>query len=195
MDTVFVDFHLIGTSPADVKKATQALGRAVKQTLATEESDVVGKASKPVASETPFPEGFYQASTGAAFELNDSAQETVFSQLEKLLKSTAQHPNMRAAVAVSWRLNGESVYAISVNVQGQVDRRFTNDDDTMVEQLGMSYDEAVASDELVDLIGDRMLSFLLTPAPEAFAPLIAERLHDRMDQTLPAAPARRKPRV
>lgn len=195
MDTVFVDFHLIGTSPADVKKATQALGRAVKQTLATEESDVVGKASKPVASDSPFPEGFYQTSTGAAFELNDSAQETVFSQLEKLLKSAAQQPNMRAAVAVSWRLNGESVHAISVNAQGQVDRRFTNDDDTMVEQLGMSYDEAVASDELVDLIGDRMLSFLLTPAPEAFAPLIAERLHDRMDQTLPAAPVRRKPRV
>ena len=187
--TYFIDLHVLGQDPKHIRTALSAWRKDAKKSLATGDGDVVGKAAETKPAQAPFPAVGMVGVAGAAFDHNAlaDADETI----ERLAKKAAVSLGVQAVVAVWWRLDGESVKFTAINADGQVERRFLEDGEAMESALGQSLQDALADDDALDGIGDKLLPVFMDPAPEPLKGLFALQRQDALDATLEPG---RKPR-
>lgn len=191
--THFVDVHVLGDTAPAVSQALKAWRTECTTALATGEGDVVSPAAKPTAALAPWPAGVSMGTTGAVFDLNGNPDVA----LEALAWALAQRPGVRAVATCRWDLDGEGVRFTCVNDQGQIERRILDDVHEPVGELGgVSIEEALNDDELVDRIGDRFLETFLAEPPGPLAALYAAARAQELDDRLPDASAKpRGPRM
>lgn len=181
--TYFVDLHVLGETPQHIRDALNAWRKDVKETLATGEGDVVGKASASQPAQAPFPAVGMVGTTGAVFDY--SSLSSANGAIEKTITQIAKNqPGVHAVVAVWWNLEGESVKFAVANSSGQLEQRMVEDGALVEDALGQSLMDALGDDEALDGIGDKLLPAFLDPPPGPLGGLFAQQRQADLDETL-----------
>ena len=193
----FVDVHVLG-EPDQVRLGMKAIAAFLLKELGEEEGAVVGKPLPIKAAGRPWPATGAHQAMGAVFEGGSTAPP--LNRLKDFARAGLAAAPYITVVVQHWDLDNEGVRmqvsrspsAGKIDVVTSMEKNM----ERLEKELGMDWNEAVANDDLVDAIGDLLLSSLLAKPviKVALAPLEARAKRDKIEAVLPKVKALPKPR-